>query len=65
MVVYNPEESDFNDDRSSFIGMDVKYTKVVLRGFIRLKSVLYPEHSENPVSNGGVFAFSPLVTPHP
>ena len=42
MVVYNPEESDFNDDRSSFIGMDVKYTKVVLRGFIRLKSV--PTH---------------------
>ena len=31
-----------------------------------VRRVLFPiSNSENPVSNGGVFAFSPLVTPHP
>ena len=65
MVVNNSEESNFDNNRTFFSGVDVKYTKVVLRGFIRLKSVLYPEHSKNPVSTGGDFAFSPLVTPHP
>ena len=31
-----------------------------------VRRVLFPKsYSEKPVSNGGVFAFSPLVTPHP
>ena len=42
MVVNNSEESNFDDNRTFFSGVDVKYTKVVLRGFIRLKSV--PTH---------------------